>query len=433
MARDGLQGTEFSQGAYYRSADGTMYFGGTNGASVFDPAKVHPSTYSPPVVLTSVRVFGEPRTIPKEGLDLSYRDSAVTFGFAALAFEDPQKTQYEYTLAGQDDRWIATHANAINFTLQPGDYTFRLRARAANGAPSANVLAIPIHVAPPPWRTWWAYTLYGLALLGLLLAFVRYQRRKITLLEQRNRLSTVERELQLTAAVQTGFLPEANIVKAPGFGLVGVYRPAGQCSGDWWWHEPLNGADHLIAVGDVTGHGPGPAMVTAAVSTTFRVMRDVWEKSGPAEFLRVANDQVMKSGRGKYFMQMMVAGLDTRTGKLSLYSAAGYPVVCILSGKVRVCGGPSVPLGTADFHSTEQSVMLSPGDRFMLLTDGVPEIELHNGRRLGIRRLNQIFYETLNMPIDTAAAHILEAADAANQGRTQEDDWTFVVAEWATD
>jgi two-component system sensor histidine kinase ChiS len=432
-ARDGLQADEFAQGGFHRGASGRLYFGGTRGATVFRPETIPSSRFTPPVILTEFRVFDKARPVPADqAVKLSYLDSVVSFQFAALEFSDPRRVRYDYRLSGLDDRWTATREHSVTYAdLDPGSYVFELRARGRHGAPTSAALAVPFEISPPPWRTWWAYGIYGLSGLLVILAFVQYQRRKIVRIEQQNRLAAVEREIELTAAVHSGFLPSASQVEDDGFGLVGVYRPAGQCSGDWWWHERLNGHVHLIACGDVTGHGPGPAMVTASVSTTFRVMRSVWAESGPKEFLRIANEQVMASGRGRYLMQIMVAEFDTRSGELAFYSAAGFPAVCLLGGQFKIFTARGVPLGTPSFDVTEVKTTLSPGDRFMLLTDGIPEIELDNGRRLGLRRLTKIYEETAAMPLSEAAAHVLAAAESANHKREQEDDWTFVIAEWA--
>jgi serine phosphatase RsbU (regulator of sigma subunit) len=51
-----------------------------------------------------------------------------------------------------------------------------------------------------------------------------------------------------------------------GCDLVGFYRGAEKCSGDWWWYEHISQDKLWVIVADVTGHGAGPAMLTAAVA-----------------------------------------------------------------------------------------------------------------------------------------------------------------------
>src|SRR5690606_2801400 len=104
-------------------------------------------------------------------------------------------------------------------------------------------------------------------------------RERLRRVEREGRLALVEQELQLTGAVQSGFLPDNNEISTGNAQIVGFYKPADTCSGDWWWHAQLGPTRHLVMVGDVTGHGPGPAMVTAAVATAFHV----YHSSRPGE------------------------------------------------------------------------------------------------------------------------------------------------------
>jgi ligand-binding sensor domain-containing protein len=430
VGRDGLQSDDFGQGGAYRGASGTFFFGGVNGVTALDPEKVQPDTFAPPALLTGFTVFGEPRPVGRQ-VELSYRDSVIAFHFAAPAYADPRRVQFEYQLQGLHDRWIATDQPSVTYTnIGRGDYVFRVRAKGRHGA-VGKALEIPVLVEPPPWLTWWAYAVYGVAGVLAIVGLFAYQRRKVRLLQQHHRLEAVERDLALTGAVQAGFLPEEEVVTADRFGLVGVLRAADKCSGDWWWHEQVSGTRHLIAVGDVTGHGPGPAMVTAAVSTTFRVARDGWQ-AGPLEFLQVANDQVIKVGRGRYLMHLTMVELDTATGEVTLYGVGGLPAICLMSDKLRAISARGTPLGTPKFEVASASVTISPGDRIMLLTDGIPEIQVDKRLPLGIRNLTRLYQKTSTMPLPEAAGALLSAAQQANGLRAQEDDWTLVIAEWST-
>ena len=112
---------------------------------------------------------------PRPTSSCPYLDSVVSIQFAALAFADPRRLQYEYRLTGLHDRWIATKQTSVTYTnLDPGDYTFAVRARGRHGVASAATLIVPLQVSPPPWRTWWAYGIYGLSALAVVLVFVQY-------------------------------------------------------------------------------------------------------------------------------------------------------------------------------------------------------------------------------------------------------------------
>ena len=241
----------------------------------------------------------------------------------------------------------------------------------------------------------------------------------------------VERDLELTGAVQSGFFPEHNEINTAHVRLFGLYRPADACGGDWWWHEQLSGGRHVIMVGDVTGHGPGPAMVTAAVATAFRVLIE----SGLDDVrhgLEMLNREVLRVAKGKYHMTMAALELDEATGWWILHSAGAPPILSLgQSGKHKVHFCAGAPLGTeSGFETGRVEGRLEPSDRILMYTDGIPEIALPNGTAFGMRRFAQLFERTREQPLRDAAGAILGHADQCLAGQRQADDWTFAMIEW---
>lgn len=114
-----------------------------------------------------------------EHLKLSYRDFSFSLFFSALDFTLPEKNQYAYRLDGFDENWrqAGTEHSATYTNLDPGSYTFRLKASNHDGFWSQE-REIRISISPPPWKTWWAYLLYTLFFLSLVYAYIRYQIRQ---------------------------------------------------------------------------------------------------------------------------------------------------------------------------------------------------------------------------------------------------------------
>jgi diguanylate cyclase (GGDEF)-like protein len=180
----GLQGDEFNFGAHYRAADGTLYFGGSNGYNAFRPDRLQLNDRAPTVVLTHVLKLNRAVSPAPEllrQLDLGYRDSVVTFQFAALDYAGPAENRYAYRLKGFDADWVdADGARQATYTnLAGGNYEFQVRAANNDGLWTVTPASLRVRVAPPPWATWWART----ALAGVLLAVVffvwRGQQRRI--------------------------------------------------------------------------------------------------------------------------------------------------------------------------------------------------------------------------------------------------------------
>jgi diguanylate cyclase (GGDEF)-like protein len=181
----GLLSKEFNFGAGFVSRTGEMFFGGNQGFNSFFPASIRGNLHVPPIVLTSLLKFNRPvetevPTSKLDSLEFSYRDYVVSFEFSALDFTAPKKNQYAYKLDGFDNEWNELgNLNRATYTnLDPGSYTLRVKGSNNDGVWNEAGLSVGVRVIPPPWRTWWAYTLYGLGLLGMGALYGRGQRRE---------------------------------------------------------------------------------------------------------------------------------------------------------------------------------------------------------------------------------------------------------------
>jgi len=186
--RDGLQGYEFDDGAYYKSRGGQMFFGGNNGFNAFYPEKIQDNPHIPPIVFTDFQLFNTSVKIAKDSplqqsitetkaITLSYKQDVFSFEFAALDYTIPEKNVYAYKMEGFDKDWndvgarrIATYTN-----LPAGTFTFRVKGSNNDGVWNEEGTSIRITITPPPWKTWWAYSLYIMALIGAILGYVRYR------------------------------------------------------------------------------------------------------------------------------------------------------------------------------------------------------------------------------------------------------------------
>jgi len=184
-ATDGLQDNEFNLGAYYRSESGELFFGGLNGFNAFFPDRIERNTSVPTLALTSFLKLNEPAQIEQplnqlKQLDLSYSDYVVSFEFVALDYRAPDSNRYAYKLEGLDESWIELgNRNQITFTnLDPGAYTLKVRGSNSDGIWNNDGINLPIAVAAPPWQQWWAYALYALATMLIIVKFVSVQRAK---------------------------------------------------------------------------------------------------------------------------------------------------------------------------------------------------------------------------------------------------------------
>ena len=216
---DGLQGNEFNMGAWQKLRDGRLMFGGLNGYNIFHPDSIRQNEHIPQVIITDIRVLNEslvPGKPIKNGniplttsphiateIQLTHKDYVVEFEFAALNFLYPENNQYAYQLEGFDEDWVYTgnRSRATYTNLDGGTYTFRVKASNNDGVWNETGTHIRVEVSPPPWKTVWAYGLYFLSGMGLVLGFVRY------------RIREREKELETANMIERAKLEEREIVR----------------------------------------------------------------------------------------------------------------------------------------------------------------------------------------------------------------------------
>ncbi len=195
---DGLQSNEFNNGAYYKSSDGTFYFGGIKGVTSFKPENITVSEFNPNIVITKFEVNNEQAPLA-EYLDkslkliLSYKENIFSFQFSSLDFTNPLKNKYSYRLKGFNDEWTfasADHRHAAFTNIDPGEYLFELKGTNSDGIYSSKTFSLPIIIVPPYWNTLWFKSLIVLMIISIT---VLLYRRKINALkyqhEQRQKFS----------------------------------------------------------------------------------------------------------------------------------------------------------------------------------------------------------------------------------------------------
>ena len=177
---DGLTENSFSEGPAILTTAGNLTFGHISGMVWFDPDSVQKSQQQVPVVLTNMLVNGEvdrKKLIAAcefwgdsvQSLELKYNENFLTFEFAALDFKAPSNVQYSFKLENYEQNWnqVGNLNSAIYRELQPGDYQFRVRASNSDGLWVNPEMTLNLTIAPPPWKTVWAYAIYFLVALSL--------------------------------------------------------------------------------------------------------------------------------------------------------------------------------------------------------------------------------------------------------------------------
>jgi signal transduction histidine kinase/DNA-binding response OmpR family regulator/frataxin-like iron-binding protein CyaY len=184
----GLPISELAEGAFHRGKySGKLYFGGVDGFIEINPKSFIDNDYFPPVIISGFKLFSEEiKPNDKTGImqksilhtneiRLRYNQSIFTIDFVALNFTHPASNRYAYMLEGLEDSWnyVGSQNSATYTLLNSGKYTFKVKAANNDGLWNENPATIQITILPPPWRTWWAYAVYGL-LIATVVYFIRY-------------------------------------------------------------------------------------------------------------------------------------------------------------------------------------------------------------------------------------------------------------------
>jgi serine phosphatase RsbU (regulator of sigma subunit) len=157
------------------------------------------------------------------------------------------------------------------------------------------------------------------------------------------------------------------------------YRAAGELNevgGDFYDVFARRDGDWAFVIGDVSGKGAEAAAVTALARHTVRTAS--LQPATPRSLLETLNDALLVQRAGSEFCTVCVARLHPlEDGRMRLTLAlGGHPPLLVLraDGRVERHGTAGTLLGVfADPQLTEAELTLSPGDAFLLYTDGVTE------------------------------------------------------------
>lgn len=200
---NGLEVTEFSDGAFYKdSRTETLFFGGTNGFVTVKPNAYIMADYTPQINLKGLSIFGKEYNIhdflhDKKGkkiLQLDYSRNFFCIDFMAIDYINGNNYSYSYKLDEVSSQWIesGTSASAIFSNLAPGQYTLLVKYKNNMNGKECEPQKLLIQITPPWYLSNWAYILYfTLIALFCILAVYRivhqYRRKQHRMIEKLNR------------------------------------------------------------------------------------------------------------------------------------------------------------------------------------------------------------------------------------------------------
>lgn len=162
---------------------GEVFIGYQGGFNYVQPEQMRRNALPPPVALTDVLVNNRPQPAT-DSLTLHPGETSLTVKFVALGYSQPQKNRYLYQLVGFDRDWVTSDDRSATYTnLEPGTYTFRVKAANNDGIWNETGATMYLRVIPAYWQTGWFQLLCGALVVGILYAIYRNRERQRQRLE----------------------------------------------------------------------------------------------------------------------------------------------------------------------------------------------------------------------------------------------------------
>jgi PAS domain S-box-containing protein len=242
----------------------------------------------------------------------------------------------------------------------------------------------------------------------------------------RLRAEDAENQLRTARQLQQRLYPAA-APTLPGFDIAGRGRSASVLCGDYYDYIPRADGRLALAVGDVCGHGLGPALTMVETRASLRLLL---RGTGPAaDALHVLNRQLSCDADHSLFVTLFLAEIDPADRTLTWVGAGHDGHLCRADGTVAHLDSTGVPLGLTDPIDLAPSpaVTVGPGDVLVLFTDGLVEAMCPAGRQFTTDRLLAAVREAADRPAAEIIDRVFAAVDQHSRGHDPKDDMTMVV------
>jgi ligand-binding sensor domain-containing protein/serine phosphatase RsbU (regulator of sigma subunit) len=458
---DGLQNNEFNTGAYFKSKNGELFFGGISGFNKFFPKDVTDNKFEPPIMFTNFKVFEKNYVLDtliqfKKKIVLSHTENFFSFNFSALSFSMPDKNKYAYKMEGFDKDWVQIgNRNYASYTnLDPGTYVFIVKGSNNDGIWNENGAKIHLIITPPFYKTWWFFMFVGVFIILNTIAYIKIRERSLrkeklilerTVAQRTNELVIQSEEILLknkelnrqqeeitdsinyAKRIQQAILPLQTEIKEELSESFVFYLPKDIVSGDFYWYKSLDKHTKLIAAADCTGHGvPGAFMSMIGVDKLNEIVN---QSTVPGEIIGNLNYAIKKALRQSSTeiekndafatrdgMDIILCKINTETRVVD-YSGANralwifkkvgdyYQWEDIKPNKCAVGG-----FTKENQIFVNHTIQLNEGDTLFLFTDGIVDQfggdAAKEGKKLMSKKFRDMLMALQHLPLDIQAEYL---------------------------
>lgn len=425
----GYKGIESKLNATYKDNTGDLWFGTIEGLIHLNKKHEQHNLLEPTTFINKLMVNLEERVL-SNGMELSYREKAVTFYYNSICITNPEAVSYQYMLEGLDEDWrpITKQTFVTYSPLPPGKYTFKVIASNNNGVWNTTPTTYSFEITPPFWQRWWFIGLCVVFLIVTIVVVIKFREKALVkekhVLEEKVKERTAEvvqksKEVEMknkdiidsinyAKRIQDAILPSEEEFSQALKNTFVLFNPKDIVSGDFYWmyntsivtneervKQPLKKEELIFfAAADCTGHGvPGAFMSIVGHNLLDKIVGE-YHVTSPSEILNYLNKGVSETLRQSAEQTNIKDGMDIslcvfNTQTLVLEFAGAYNPLYIISAqniegaevnmeneaglKLYEVKADRFPIGNyADEvkHFTNHSFKLQQGDTVYLFSDG---------------------------------------------------------------
>jgi len=246
--------------------------------------------------------------------------------------------------------------------------------------------------------------------------------------DTKRRLEAVQHDLQVARSIQQSLLPKDRPPLA-GFDVAGWNKPADDTGGDYFDWMTRDDGKLVATLGDVTGHGIGPALL-AAVCRAYARSSLTAECDLSTAFGHI--NQTLGRDLTQERFVTFAAAVCAPDGEEAEVLSAGHGPLFIYSRSADCfteMEAQAVPFGILPFFNSDPPARLRmhPGDLVLLVTDGFYEWENDRGEDFGVQRLEEVVRASRDFPSSEIIARLYDAVITFANGTSQKDDLTAVL------
>jgi len=253
----------------------------------------------------------------------------------------------------------------------------------------------------------------------------------ITDVTERRRAETETQQLNVAREIQLSLLPKYPVL-LPDLEVAGVCIAATQVGGDYYDIVPHGDYVDLV-VADVSGHSVGAALIMAEMRSTLKaeLRRVDPQTQGVGDLLAVLNELLLPDLDGAEMFITMFYMRYQRSTRTLRYASAGHNPALLLRRGGTACeqlNADGLIMGVnRDVVFEEKSLLLEPGDRLLVYTDGAVEAQDSQGRFYGTESLEVAFLRLRDRHPEATLENLLDELRSFGGDARFNDDVTMAV------